>query len=230
MKKLAIFLAIMLIPFSAFALDTISDNDLNDVTGQAGVSIYTNSIQIVKTGVTTTYTDNDDTPTTETAGALLDGIVGPGASRANDFNIVSNATTTHIFFKGIDPLMIDVVNMDTLAYALDNIYSLATADTNDYGDTAVMITLPNAIMIENKGTSTKTYYSGTVAGENEMIAVSTTNGTTIISHANMEWNTKSNSTGTANAYAQDEIWDNTGIGAHGDHSDQIGILITAHDD
>jgi hypothetical protein len=129
MKKLAIFLAIMLIPFSAFALDTISDNDLNDVTGQAGVSIYTNSIQIVKTGVTTTYRDDDDEFNT-----------------TNDFNIVTGAETTKIFIKGADPLMIDVIDMTTLQTYL-NVVNIAT-NNKDFGDTAVMIVLPNAIEIQ----------------------------------------------------------------------------------
>jgi hypothetical protein len=188
MKKLAIFLAIMLIPFSAFALDTISDNDLNDVTGQAGVSIYTNSIQIVKTGVTTTYTDND-------------GVYG-----AQDVNVVDNGSTTQIFFRGVDPLGIDIVDMSTLNAMLTG-YGLPM-DTRDFGDTAIQLTLPDAIEIVNVSGATKTYYTGAVGATNEMISVAVNGGTTTISQATPGW---SGTTGLA-------------------HDDQIKILITAHED
>jgi hypothetical protein len=202
MKKLAIFLAIMLIPFTAFALDTISDNDLNDVTGQAGVSIFTNSIQIVKTGVTTTYTDYDDEV---------------GADQ--DFNVVVGNSTLHVFFKGSDPLMIDIVNMGTLQTYLNNVG--VPTDVTDSGDTGVMITLPNAIELVNVGGATKSYYAGSVATSNLMIGIATTGGTTTISHADQNWLGK--------GYTQDAVFANTMLET-GDHSDQIGIIITSHED
>jgi hypothetical protein len=168
MKKLAIFLAIMLIPFSAFALDTISDNDLNDVTGQAGVSIYTNSIQIVKTAVTTTYTDD---------GSNFVGIVDQGA-------------TTQIFFGGNDPLMIDVVDMSTLLAELNAVFAPATdtADAVDSGTTGVQITLPDSIQIRNIS-SQKAYYAGAFTEADRFITVTVTGGTTTISHADPGWST-----------------------------------------
>jgi hypothetical protein len=206
MKKLAIFLAIMLIPFTAFALDTISDNDLNEVTGQAGVSIYTNSIQIVKTGVTTTYTDDDDTFNSQEA------------------NVVVGNATTRLFFKGTDPLMIDIVNMNTLATYLNQVgLTGALNDPTDYGDTGVMITLPNAIDIVNVGGATKTYYTGTVGDTNKVISIAVTGGTTTISHADQNWH--------SNGYVQDSVWANSFVGSSiNDHTDQVGIIITAHED
>ena len=192
MKKLAIFLAIMLIPFSAFALDTISDNDLNDVTGQAGVSIYTNSIQIVKTGVTTTYTDIDS---------------DASAGGSNEVNIVDIGSTTKIFFEGIDPLMIDIINMYSVTDEFLN-YTGRTADTWDYGDTGVQIVLPDAINIINAGTSGKQYYTGSNLSEgNMLIQVGVTGGTTSIRHADQNWSSGSLT-----------------------HDDQIKIIITAHGD
>ena len=230
MKKLAIFLAIMLIPFSAFALDTISDNDLDSVTGQAGVSIYTNSIQIVKTGITTTYIDDDDTTiggTTFTYGE-------------QEFNIVSADTTTKIFFKGVDPLMIDIVNMGTLQTMLGACGLVM--DSTDFGDTGVMITLPNAIEIQNYG-SLKTYYSGTVDDSNKMITIGVTRGTTTIMHADMTWGANpviAALTGhppTAMTSADVDataVWTNSGTTANGgntgSHTDQVAIIITAHED
>ena len=184
MKKLAIFLAIMLIPFSAFALDTISDNDLNDVTGQAGVSIYTNSIQIVKTGVTTTYTDDG----------------------SNFVGIVSQGTTTQIYFGGNDPLMIDIVEMATLAAELDVLGAGVTDATEaaDYGVTGVQITLPDSIRIVNVS-SQKAYYAGAFTDADRFITITTTGGSTVISHADPGWST-------------------TGM----KHDDQVKIIITAH--
>jgi hypothetical protein len=166
MKKLAIFLAIMLIPFSAFALDTISDNDLNDVTGQAGVSIYTNSIQIVKTAVTTTYTDD----------------------ASNFVGIVDQGATTQIFFGGNDPLMIDIVEMATLINELNVIGAGSTdfCETGDYGVTGVQITLPDSVQIRNIS-SQKAYYAGAFTEASRFITVTVTGGTTTISHADPTW-------------------------------------------
>ena len=181
MKKLAIFLAIMLIPFSAFALDTISDNDLNDVTGQAGVSIYTNSIQIVKSGITTTYTDDG----------------------TNSISIVSTGATTQIFFGGVDPLMIDVVDMQTLADEL-NIVSNGAVDTRDYSASGIQITLPDSIQIRNIS-SQKSYYAGALTESSRLITATVTGGTTTISHADTEWTTSPKR-----------------------HEDQVKIIISAH--
>jgi hypothetical protein len=219
MKKLAIFLAIMLIPFSAFALDTISDNDLDSVTGQAGVSILTSSIQIVKTGVTTTYTDSNGT------GAAT------GMDNEGNFSIVADATTTQIYFLGFDPLNIDVVNTQDLKNIVSSAAGVAFNGSDTLGDSTVEITLPNAIRIVNAGTSTKTYYAGnhdaigTGHEENEMIKISTTGGETVYSLAgSSEANQWGNFTGSS-AYIDEEEMSALGV----KHSDQIKILITSHD-
>jgi hypothetical protein len=168
MKKLAIFLAIMLIPFSAFALDTISDNDLGEIDGQAGISIYTNSIQIVKTAVTTTYTDDG----------------------TNTVSIVDQGATTQIFFGGNDPLMIDIVEMATLVTELNVIGAGVTdfCETGDYAATGVQITLPDSVQIRNIS-SQKAYYAGLLNDDNRFITVTVTGGTTTISHADPTWST-----------------------------------------
>jgi len=46
MKKLVLFLAILLIPCTAFGLEMMSDNALDNVTGQSGVAIAADDIQI----------------------------------------------------------------------------------------------------------------------------------------------------------------------------------------
>jgi hypothetical protein len=209
MKKLAIFLAIMLIPFSAFALDTISDSDLDSVTGQAGVSIFTSSIQIVKTGVTTTYTDSNGANNT----------VVPGANAAS-FSIVADATTTQIYFLGFDPLNIDVVDTQDVIDIVEACSGQTFTSTEDLGESAVQITLPNGIRIINQG-SVKTYWASDAAGvgtaANEMIQIATTGGSTTISLAGNPFDAWLN-------YADGAL------AAHGvKHADQIKILITSHD-
>jgi hypothetical protein len=188
MKKLAIFLAIMLIPFSAFALDTISDNDLDDVTGQAGVSIYTNSIKIVKTAVTTTYRDDG----------------------TNTVSVVADSTDTEIYFGGVDPIMIDIIEMNTL----DTLLTAAgyTLDSNDYSTTGVQITLPDSITIVNVA-STKSYYGGTISDADRFITVTSSGGSTTISQAD---------TGFSAVFTTI-----SGTGLR--HDDQLKIIITAHD-
>ena len=189
MKKLAIFLAIMLIPFSAFALDTISDNDLNDVTGQAGVSIYTNSINIVKSGVTTTYTDDG----------------------TNTVSIVANSTDTSLYFGGVDPIMIDIIDMNTL----DTLLAATgmTMDANDYSTTGIQITLPDSITIVNTY-SEKAYYGGTITDDDRFITITTNGGSTTITQADPGFSAPFTSIGS------------TGLR----HDDQLKIIITAHTD
>jgi hypothetical protein len=129
MKKLAIFLAIMLIPFSAFALDTISDQDLNDVTGQAGVSILLNSVQIIKTAATVGYGDDD-------------------GANVNWINFIADAgseRTTTIGFHGNTPIMIDLIDTTTITQAI-------SGDTTEIGTVGVQLRLCDVIVLEAAGT------------------------------------------------------------------------------
>ena len=124
MKKLAIILALLMIPSFAFALDTIPDNDLNEVTGQAGVSILFNSITIVKSGSSVTgYGDND------------------GAGNTNWILIAKDTNTdatTHVGFHGYTPLMIDVMDVTTLTAA-------AGINPDTIGQAGIEIVLPDLI-------------------------------------------------------------------------------------
>jgi hypothetical protein len=214
MKKLAIFLAIMLIPFSAFALDTISDSDLDSVTGQAGVSIFTSSIQIAKTGVTTTYTDSNGTGNT----------VLPGNGQSASFSVVADSTVTQIYFLGFDPLNIDVVDTADVIQIVETASGATFNSTDVLGESAVQITLPNAIRIVNLG-STKTYYASDAAGtatpSNEMIQITTTGGQTVISLAGIDGITGGNHW----ANTADGLLSAVGV----KHADQIKVLITSHE-
>lgn len=46
MKKLALILALMIIPCSAFGLEMLNDSAMDDITGQAGVNIAVDDIQL----------------------------------------------------------------------------------------------------------------------------------------------------------------------------------------
>lgn len=172
MKKLAIILALLMIPSFAFALDTISDSDLNDVTGQAGVSILINSISIVKTGTDTTgYGDAD------------------GSGNVNWLVIQKTAasdSTLHVGFHGSTPLMIDIMDPTTLsADSVMNFYAtvfgatVETVNAEYIGQAGVEITLPDMIEIQRYGLDQDIIYlekntvtaggSASVAGETELI-------------------------------------------------------------
>jgi hypothetical protein len=127
MKKLALILALLMIPSFAMALDTISDSDLNAVTGQAGVSILINSVTIVKSSQVSGYGD-------------------PDATGTHWVNIVQvSDATTKIGFHGTEPLMIDIIDCDTINSTL----AMASAETiMNLGPVGVQIKLPDMIEIQ----------------------------------------------------------------------------------
>ena len=166
MKKLAIILALLMVPFSAFALDTISDTDLNDVTGQAGVSIFLNTIRIEKSQWTSGYGD------VETMGSehwLL---------------IQDEGSTKEISFLGSSTLDIDITSRTAFSAAvvagavpgvLTSDYArfanltpssttpgITTLAPSIVSDTAVIISLPDAIQIADFGTTKSIYLANAI--------------------------------------------------------------------
>jgi len=128
MKKLAIILALLMIPSFAFALDTISDSDLDGVTGQAGVSIIVTSVRIIKSATTPGYGDPD-------------GFTNHGEGWLNI--IQTNETTMDIGFHGTEPLKIDIGDVTFLG--------AAPVSLTNIGTTGVFITLPNMIELQTSG-------------------------------------------------------------------------------
>jgi hypothetical protein len=51
--------AMILVPFSAFGLEAMNDQAMNDVTGQAGVSIAVDNVQLYQSIGKLSYTDTD---------------------------------------------------------------------------------------------------------------------------------------------------------------------------
>jgi len=152
MKKLAIILALLMIPSFAFALDTISDSDLDGVTGQAGVSIIVTSVRIIKSATTTGYGDPD-------------GFTNHGEGWLNI--IQTNETTMDIGFHGTEPLKIDIGSMATV---------VSLTGLNNVGSTGVFITLPNLIEIQASPQLDKIVLNNTPGGDD----VTATNGDTLI--------------------------------------------------
>lgn len=58
-KIFAIAVAVMLLPFTAFGLEMVTDDVLSDVTGQAGVSIAVDDIKLFQRIESLMYTDTD---------------------------------------------------------------------------------------------------------------------------------------------------------------------------
>jgi hypothetical protein len=58
-KLLAIAIVLMMVPFTAFSMETISDSDMDNVTGQAGVSISLDNVKIYQLIEGISYTDTD---------------------------------------------------------------------------------------------------------------------------------------------------------------------------
>jgi hypothetical protein len=178
MKKLAIILALLLVPMAAFGMDTISDSDLEAVTGQAGVSIALNSISIQNSAGTTSYGDMDS--------SKWIAIVG------------SSTQTRTIGFhsKGMsfDALTIDIVDItDIQNDGVVDIRSLVvTSDLpSTASDAAVKIELCDVIQIEESQGSVKhirmagTYTAAGSTTGDEIIATYSTAGTTRIIGADM---------------------------------------------
>ena len=86
MKKLALILALMLIPCSAFGLEMLTDNALDNVTGQSGVSIAADDIQIFLNVERFAWIDSDGYGTSNTYGGDYETSV-PGAIFIDNFQL-----------------------------------------------------------------------------------------------------------------------------------------------
>jgi hypothetical protein len=218
MKKLAIILALLLVPMTAFGMDTISDTDLDSVTGQAGVSIALNSICIQNSAGTVGYGDVD------TGKWLL--IVGNSfRSRTIGFHGADSDNNNTLDF---DTLTIDIINILDAAPAsaggaVVNLRTLVVAeDLPTNSEAAVKIELCDVIQIEEdlgeiKYIYTATDHLGTGLDSGDMIiATYSAAGTTRIIGAGMGAVSASDGTHAGNLTQVYAPTENT------------AILITAH--
>jgi hypothetical protein len=65
MKKLALFVALMLIPCSAFGLEMLTDSSMDEISGQSGVGIFGDDIQMFLNVELFAYMDCDGYTTTD---------------------------------------------------------------------------------------------------------------------------------------------------------------------
>jgi hypothetical protein len=201
MKKLAIILALLLVPMTAFGMDTISDSDLDAVTGQAGVSIALNSIQIQSSGGTTSYGDPDQDRWISITGSVTAVTTTIGFhSKYNPWDAAAvGGTQTNLNF---DTLTIDIVNVEAVNGW--NLLSLVVPSDRaaGNGNAAVKITLPDVILIERTQANTKTIWLGSDKEPNdtnaeELIQIYSTSGTTRIVGADMGGNHQAYVNGSA---------------------------------
>jgi hypothetical protein len=98
MKKLAIFLALMMVPFSAFAMDVISDSEMEAVTGQTGVDIAVIDMSLDLEVMNFSWSDSD-------CGVLIVSTVpvtyGPGYFNAFDINMENIYITMDTAASGV---------------------------------------------------------------------------------------------------------------------------------
>jgi len=77
MKRFVILLAVlMLLPLNAFALQPLSEDNMGQITGQAGVSIAIDDVKLYQNIGYLSYTDGDGVST----GSALAGTYAPGAA------------------------------------------------------------------------------------------------------------------------------------------------------
>jgi hypothetical protein len=84
MKKLALILALMLIPCTAFGMEMLDDSSMDGITGQSGVSIAFDDVQVFLNIEKLGYIDCDGFTSLGTAGTCSG---DPGAVFLNNFQI-----------------------------------------------------------------------------------------------------------------------------------------------
>ena len=224
MKKLAIILALMLIPMSAFGMDTISDTDLDSVTGQAGVTIALTSIQIQTSGGTTSYGDADSSKWVSIVGQRTSTRTIGFHSKYNPWSLMTSQSSNQNF----DALTIDIVDANDVDGW--NLISLVVpTDMPATSEAGIKICLPDIIQIEQEQDQVRVLYVADgfdpgAAGTNadEIIRIYNTSGTTRIIGADMGTDKTTYINNTAGAF---------GTFTHAYFSGQnTTIIITAHGD
>jgi len=106
MKKLALILALMIIPCTAFGLEMLTDTTMDGITGQAGVNIVVDDIQIFMNIEKLAWIDSDGFNSFEGKGTCAG---AGGAMVLNNFqidvlniNCITTLTTTGTALGGLD--------------------------------------------------------------------------------------------------------------------------------
>ncbi len=139
MKKLVLAVIMMLVPFSAFALDAMNEDAMDKLTGQAGVTITFENVTIRQQAADMGWTDSDG--------------IGAGTTAGTVYIAQGGNTVTEI----MGSLTIDVATA-TDAIAIDDADPIA-ADT-----TFVKIGLPSVSQSADAKTMTISLNSAVAAG------------------------------------------------------------------
>ena len=123
MKKLALILALLIIPVSAFGLEMLNDSALEDVTGQSGVSIAFDDIEVFLDVDRFSYIDCD---------GLSTSVWGIGCGATTDQGAAIN----------VNGFQLDTLKLNAIIRASDNgdFYSTSCGDVDlqfDYTSDAV---------------------------------------------------------------------------------------------
>lgn len=124
MKRVLFVLAVMLLPLSVFAMTPINDNEMSDVTGQAGVTIDVGNMHISMAIGSITYGD-------------LDGLDDVNAN-AGYINMCVESVPMHINIGSL------TLKIDVGSYAAESFTDAFVTGANDV--TAVRINFSNFAM------------------------------------------------------------------------------------
>jgi len=87
MKKLALLVALMIIPAAAFGMEMLNDNTMDSITGQSGVSIAMDDIQLFINIDTIGYIDSDGLSSSAIANVTVNCDGPAGAIEIDNFQI-----------------------------------------------------------------------------------------------------------------------------------------------
>lgn len=95
MKKLVLVTILMLVPFTAFALDTMTDSALDKLTAQEGVTITFDDVAIHQTSSDMAWSDADGAdPANSSAGSIFIGQTGTTDTTIRGSLTIDVATAT----------------------------------------------------------------------------------------------------------------------------------------
>ncbi len=150
MKKLFVIATIlMMVPFTAFSMDAMNDISMDDVTGQAGVSIGFDGVLTSTVGVEKfSYTDAGSVTLSDADGGnLLDVTTTVTGVITIDVNQASTTGLTgDVIRLGLAGATIALAPIE-LASNIDVSLGNASLGTIGLGTVAITQTLPNAIEI-----------------------------------------------------------------------------------
>jgi hypothetical protein len=148
MKKfalcLAIFASLMMVPFSAFGLQMMNNNSMDQITGQAGVSIAFDDVQIFMNINRFTYIDVDGITSSGGWATTLTGIDHGAAFNINQFQIDTLKANAIINTAGVSSVTIEGKTLTAMNLSGVNVKTKIVSSNSiplqyTYGDTTAFI-------------------------------------------------------------------------------------------